>query len=288
MSVDRLGQTERALQEDLSSGAVEQVGAAGDMGDRHRGVVDHDGELIRPGSVAAAEHEVTDLARDVLAAATEHAIVEADLASRHAPAQARRSIGMARRRATGAGVDRLGAVRRDRAVAQLFAGAGAWIGVEPLERGLVPRVPLGLPVGPMRTADVGAFVPVEAEPAKVVELAALVLGLAALGIEIFDAQDEHPTRGSGLQPREQGGADVAEVEAAARARSVAATQASRRWGVTGWGRHGLGRGKKRLGSGFSGLSSVQQTAAIHQRTPSLTSCKELTPRTIGRSSALRS
>ena len=42
----RLGPAERPVEEDLSRRAGHEVGAADDLVDAHRGVVDHDGELI--------------------------------------------------------------------------------------------------------------------------------------------------------------------------------------------------------------------------------------------------
>src|SRR5207344_2248454 len=65
-------------------------------------------------------------------------------------------------------------------------------------------------------------VEVEAEPGEVLAHAGLPLRPAAIAVEVLDAQQQATARLAHLEPGEQGGARVAEVHAAARARRVAA------------------------------------------------------------------
>ena len=74
--------------------------------------------------------------------------------------------------------------------------------------------PLGLAIRPVRPADVGPFVPVEAEPAQILEDARLRLARRALGVGVLDAQDERAVLAVREQPVEQRGARVADVQVA--------------------------------------------------------------------------
>ena len=74
--------------------------------------------------------------------------------------------------------------------------------------------PLGLPVRPARTADVGPLVPVEAEPAQIAQDRRLGLARRALDVGVLDAQDERAARAARQQPVEQRRARVADVELA--------------------------------------------------------------------------
>jgi len=64
------------------------------------------------------------------------------------------------------------------------------------------------------TADVGSFVPVEAEPAEIFECGVPVFGATAIGVEIFHPHDEHPTCLTGALPRTIEGAGMPDVEIA--------------------------------------------------------------------------
>ena len=50
--------------------------------------------------------------------------------------------------------------------------------------------PLGLAIGTVRSTDVGTLVPVEPEPAQVLEDALLGLARRPLGVGVLDAQHE--------------------------------------------------------------------------------------------------
>ena len=93
---------------------------------------------------------------------------------------------------------------------------------EQLQRGLRYRcAALGLEVGAVRAADAGAFVPMDAEPAKAVEDRLQRFGAIALGVGVIDAQDELAAMFPGEEPVEQGGANAADVQIAGGTRSKA-------------------------------------------------------------------
>src|SRR4029077_17315553 len=76
---------------------------------------------------------------------------------------------------------------------------------EVVERRLVARSALRLPVGTVRSTDVGTFVPVETQPAEVAELARLCARDDSGRIEVLDAQDQAVARSASRQPRDQRG-----------------------------------------------------------------------------------
>ncbi len=107
------------------------------------------------------------------------------------------------------------------ALVELLGGAVAAVGValgqQPLGVLAVDVEPLGLPVRPVRAADVGALVPVEAEPPQVLEHARDGLLGHAARVGVLDAQHERAAVVAREQPREQRAAHVADVHRAARA-----------------------------------------------------------------------
>src|SRR5262249_25935031 len=126
-----------------------------------------------------------------------------------APARARVS-----RRAPGR--ERLLALRlelRGRAEARVrCAGALQFLRVR-----LIQVQPLRLAIRPMSAARVGPLIPVEAEPAKVLENRLLRFARGALGVGVLDAQDEGSALAARQQPVEERRARVADVEPARRA-----------------------------------------------------------------------
>ena len=68
----------------------------------------------------------------------------------------------------------------------------------------------------MRAADVGAFAPLQSEPAEVFDRSGGEFGTAAADIEVFGAVDERAGRGTGGGEGERAG--VADVEIAGRGR----------------------------------------------------------------------
>ena len=83
---------------------------------------------------------------------------------------------------------------------------------QPLGSVDIKVIALRLKVRAIRTADLRALVPVDAEPAEPVEDGLKCLGLVAFSVRVVDAQDELAAVPSGQQPVEQGGADAADVE----------------------------------------------------------------------------
>src|SRR6185436_9120726 len=72
--------------------------------------------------------------------------------------------------------------------------------------------PLGLPVRAMIATGVRTLIPVESEPAQIVERRALGLLGRARDVGVLDAKDERTARAAGEQPVEERGARVADVQ----------------------------------------------------------------------------
>ena len=71
----------------------------------------------------------------------------------------------------------------------------------------------------LRAAGVGAFVPVQPEPAQVLQRGGGRAGLHLRVVEVFDAEDERASAGADGKPGEQERPGVAEVQRSGRARS---------------------------------------------------------------------
>src|SRR5436190_24176940 len=71
---------------------------------------------------------------------------------------------------------------------------------------------LRLAVRPPRSADVRAFVPVEAEPAQIPQNARFRLDGRALGVGVLDAEDECAAAPAREQPVEEGRTHAADVQ----------------------------------------------------------------------------
>ena len=115
-----------------------------------------------------------------------------------------------------AAADRRVEIEADALVLQLLGGAKAQVGLALGHQALgvlaVHRHALRLPVGAERPADVGAFVPVEAQPLQVLEDLRFGAGLVALQVGVFDAQDERSALLPREQPVEERGARVAHLQ----------------------------------------------------------------------------
>ena len=91
---------------------------------------------------------------------------------------------------------------------------GAALGGELLELGLVEFGALRLEVGTILAADLGAFVPIHAEPAhRVEDHLQEGVGIALL-VRVLDAEDELTARVAGVEPVEQGRPGASDVEEA--------------------------------------------------------------------------
>lgn len=74
--VDKFGWivAEQSMKVDLLSRRVEQVAAANNFCDSHQRIVDNNGELIGPGTVGTAKHEVATLAVEPKLPTTKYAV----------------------------------------------------------------------------------------------------------------------------------------------------------------------------------------------------------------------
>ena len=102
--------------------------------------------------------------------------------------------------------DRAEAVIRVRGVQELLCVRGIQV------------QPLGLPIRSPRTADVGAFVPVQAEPAEIAEDRRFRHVGRALDVGVLDAKDERAAVAAREEPIEQRRAGVADMQMPGRAR----------------------------------------------------------------------
>ncbi len=110
---------------------------------------------------------------------------------------------------------------------------------------LVVLQTLRLEVGAVGAADLGAFVPVEAEPAEPFEDGIEGAGHEAGLVGVFDAQDELSALMTGEEPVEEGGADVADVGHAGRAGSETDANSHLLSQVTGGNAHPAEGGHQR-------------------------------------------
>ena len=78
MGIDRGGESQRALDEDLAGCRVDQVAAPHHVGDPLMGVVDHHRELVGEEPVGASHHKVTDRLGDLLLALAPHQVLPVD------------------------------------------------------------------------------------------------------------------------------------------------------------------------------------------------------------------
>ncbi len=233
----RRRRAERGIERELARRRRQQIVAAHDARDLHRRVVDDDGELVRRRAVGASKHEVVDALR----ARGHFAVQEVDERQpRASSVEADRGRASLRRRARldlGDGntaaragiawalvVARVGRARGARDVgARARARERAPRGQQPRDGLVVARDALALPIRPPRAALLRPLVPIEPEPAQIVEEARLGVGDHARAIEVLDAHDEGRVRGARVEPRQQRRARVAEVDGARRARGVSSS-----------------------------------------------------------------
>src|SRR5690606_32290118 len=91
--------------------------------------------------------------------------------------------------------------------------------LELLDHVAVDLSALRLAVRPVRTTDVDALVPVDAQPAQTVEQLLVALLAVARRIGVLDAEHELAAGVPRVGPIEQGGADEADVGSAGRRRA---------------------------------------------------------------------
>ena len=80
---------------------------------------------------------------------------------------------------------------------------------------------VGLAIGSVRPTDVGAFVPIQAEPLEIGDELIFKAGFAAFDVSVFDPQHHSAALPPGKKPVEQRRARVAHVELPGRRRSKA-------------------------------------------------------------------
>src|SRR3954452_18025031 len=208
--VGRLAQSEQPREVELAWGRVGEIRAAHHLLDALLGIIDDHREVVGEGAVVAAQHEVVDRAVRTQP-------------QRGTPAR-RLAFGALRRRQVPAraGIGALGrhALRRRGRLADLPARAVAGVHetavLQARQRLLVQRDALRLPHH--------RPVPVEPDRREVRELALLELRPHAADVQVLHPHQKTRPRGSGEEPREQRGPQVAEVQVARRAGCEAAVR----------------------------------------------------------------
>ena len=220
VGVARRGQTEQPAKVDLARRRGQQVVAPHDLGDALRGIVDHDGEVVRGHAIVAAQHYVVDCG----GAPTDHRILEGNLVAIGKEAQRRSApVGSLRRPCRGrkpAACSRITTVGVGRVVGcaccltDLAARAEALVrptrGHEHRDRSFIAFEALRLPYH--------VAIPVKPDRGQLVELHDLELAARRDAVEILHPHDEPSRRRPGRQPRHERGAEVAEVQLTGRAR----------------------------------------------------------------------
>ena len=210
----RRGPAQGAVDQELTRGREQQVGAAYHLGDTHRLVVGDHGQFVRREAIAPPDQEVAEVApRDERLRAAQ-GIGERD----------RLAVGHAKAPVLGAGLaglatlaegwteggreDRFGVILRMRGgqrpgdvlaglVARINRTGGLQLAPDLREPGLTLR----LHVRPAGAAHVGAFLPVEPEPAKVRHRGLRELRPATGGVEVLRPVNQGPA----ITPRAFGG-----------------------------------------------------------------------------------
>ena len=204
--------------------------AANHVRNRHLDVVGHDGEVIGGLTVRSEDDEILDLSALNLDDPVDQVVESHRALGDSHPNGARRVRALA-------GVDFLG------------CKSGTSPVVEPPATGPLGRLPLGfqfvgsavavvrstrshqllrhrtmalealrLKVRAVRSANLGPFVPVDAEPAETVEDAFDHFRGRSFGVGVLDSQHEHAALTTGEEPVEEGGACAADVKVAGRRR----------------------------------------------------------------------
>ena len=218
----RIHKAKRAVEQDLPSGGLEQIGAAHHLGDSHRGVVGHAGKLVARHSAAGLPSRRHTTKSPKSSPATKRCGPRfRSLNSIASPSGTRKrqfaptawsSLLTANRisdilsiaATAGARIHRF-IVQRIRLYICIFVGS-AQRGSQVLARaatrikeaavdqlapyGHVGFVPLALHVRLERPTDVRALLPGQAQPAQIFQRGIGVLGSAAFAVQVFHAQNE--------------------------------------------------------------------------------------------------
>jgi hypothetical protein len=222
VGISGLPQAEQSPEQDLARSRVRKVSTPHNFAYPLRGIIDHDGELIRGRAIITAHDEVIHR----LLEAPEQTIFEDYPDILRTDAKRRRSSGglefraLGRRQVpAGAGILVCGgdAVRRGCSGPDLRTRAVA--GVEQ-PTGIEPPYSLPVKLHPLRLAQDGP-VPVESEATEIRELRLLDSGPYPRAVQVFHPHEEPRPRRTREQPCQHGRTQVAEMERSGRARREA-------------------------------------------------------------------
>src|SRR5277367_1206557 len=213
-------QSESAIEQELPGGGKQQVFAAHDLGDLHRRVVHHHGQLISRNAIVPPHDKIAKVPSSDKTLRAEMAVGEGDaFGLRNAEAPGESSSGNVRGRSAPAcaWVNQfiLGGVRRGGGGLNVPARAGARInGAAPnefLQCLPVKRQPGALNIRSIWPATIRPLLPLESKPAKVLDHGDGKLRPAPVGIEVLRPEEQgavaflSPLRG---RPKSAGMAEV--------------------------------------------------------------------------------
>ncbi len=224
---------QRFVDHELARRVGDMVFPAQHVRDLHQVVVDDDREVIRRDAVAFDDDEIARVFGGKRNFAFDHIVEGVGLVLRHAETHARHAA---------FGFERLALLRRQIAVSaritrrlagvrllfafffQFFFGAVAQVSQPFVEQFLpvdfINIETFGLAVRSVFSADIDAFVPIDAQPFHVFQLAFFAAGHVAFHVGILDANDEFAPLIASEQIIEQRRSGVADMQMARRARRV--------------------------------------------------------------------
>ena len=239
MRIFRRAAAERFDQPDLPRRGVEQIACAHDARDAHLQIVHTHGELVGEHAVRAPDEKIIAPAPQLRFLRAVVPVDEGNVRIGHfqlfcrVPAHAQARLHFLRRQcpAGAAGLARLAGVRRAggqplgaAAVAVIYHSACG----QCIQRGGVARRARALAA--VLRAGAPALVPVEPEPEQVVGHEVGVVLPAPLRVEILKAEHHRPAARAHVQPRQQKGQYIAQMQPPARAgRKAAADRVIRHW-----------------------------------------------------------
>ena len=205
MRESRRRQSKRAKQGDLARGRIHKVIAPDDLVHFHRGVVDHDRQLVGSDTVGAAQNEVVDARRAEWVDRSTNVIRERDTLATpiepncRYPAERPRALLYLASPEAKAGsriarsfiVLRVGRARGARNLASRTGTAERAADLQQVVNcPVVAGRALALPVRTERPPTIGSFIPIDPQPAQIVQHRGLCARYQPRAIEIFDAHDE--------------------------------------------------------------------------------------------------
>lgn len=194
-------EAERPVEQNLPRGGEEQIRAAHDFADLHRGIVHDDGELIGGNPIVPPHDEIAEIFSRYKLLWAEMAVNEGDgFAVGNAKTEGGRFVIFDLRFLMGtarAGIDEfiIDGVGGGGGGLQVFAGAVARVNETALQKflegGAVKSHSLALVVRRKWAAEIGSFLPIEAEPTQVFEHGGDEFRLATRDVEVFVAQHQN-------------------------------------------------------------------------------------------------